>query len=288
MAAQTTSWYTVTTLLLGGSLISAQQSSGTANQLTPEEKASGWTLLFDGATWTNWTLSKVRSTTWWKIADGWIQSVPRGEDDDGRRLATLQSFRNFELEFEWRITRGGNSGVKYRLQRIWRVEPEDLETGAVKLAPVTLATLQQGTALGFEYQLTDDENAPDALDNPARSSAALYRLIKPQKPAPVVAGTIHSSRIRVIGSRVEHWLDGKQVLQGDLGSDAVRTILRRNRENGLAKFKAARKPQDRYNGLLEQVTAEVLLNCDVEESPIDFQHHLSGIAFRSIKIRRLK
>jgi hypothetical protein len=56
----------------------------------------------------------------------------------------------------------------------------------------------------------------------------------------------------------------------------------------LAKFRGAKEPQVKYNGLLERVTAETLLEYDVEESPIDFQHHLSGIAFRSIKIRRLK
>jgi hypothetical protein len=266
----------------------AQPSSDAANQLTMEEKANGWSRLFDGSTWTNWTLSKVPSTTWWRIADGWIHSVPRGEDGNGRRLATLESFRNFELQFEWRIAKAGNSGVKYRLQRIWEFAPEDLETGAVKLIPVTLETLEKGTALGFEYQLTDDENAPDALDSPSRSTAALYRLITPQKSSAIVAGTIHSSRIKVVGSRVEHWLDGTQVLEVDLRSAMVRAVLRQNRETGLAKFKRGTTSQDKYNGLLEQTTADALLAYDVEESPIDFQHHLSGIAFRNIKIRRLK
>ena len=281
-------WYVLMTVLLGRALVPAQVSTNVPNQLTPDEKASGWTLLFDGSTWTNWTLSTVPSTTWWKIVDGWIQSVPRGADDDSRRLATLQSFQNFDLMFEWKIAKAGNSGVKYRLQRIWHFEPEDLDTGAIKLSRVTPETLEQGTALGFEYQLTDDEHAPDALDSPTRSSAALYRLIAPMKAEPVVAGTIHSSRIKVVGSRVEHWLDGKQVLQGDLRSPEIRAVLRRNREIGLAKFKGAADEQDRYNGLLEQITAEVLSGYDVEESPINLQHHLSGIAFRNIKIRRLK
>jgi hypothetical protein len=251
-----------------------------ANQLTSEEQAESWMLLFDGRTWANWTLSKHPATTWWKIEDGWIQSIPRGEDDGTRRLATLESFRDFELQFEWKVSKAGNSGVKYRIQRIWQFEPEHLQTGIVKLAPVTLKTLEEGTALGFEYQLTDDENAPDALDSPARSSAAMYRLIAPQKERPVVADTVHSSRIRVIGSRVEHWLDGKMVLEGDLRSETVRAVLQRNRESGTAKFKGATNEQDRYNGLLEQVTAESLLRYDVAESPIDFQHHLSGVAFR--------
>ena len=275
-----------TTVLLAAAL-SAQHPIA-PNQLTPEEKAAGWTLLFDGRTWANWTLSKHASTTWWKIEDGWIQSIPRGQEDTGRRLATLESFRDFELQFEWKVSKAGNSGVKYRIQRVWQFEPEHLDTGIMKLAPVTLQTLEGGTALGFEYQLTDDENAPDALDSPVRSSAALYRVIAPQKVRPVTADTVHSSRVRVAGSKVEHWLDGKQVLHGDLRSDGVRAALRQNRENGLAKFKGAATPQDRYNGLLEQVTAESLLRNDVEESPIDFQHHLSGIAFQNIKIRRLK
>ena len=84
-----------------------------ANQLTAEENAAGWKLLFDGKSWTNWTLSAIRKSSWWKIERGWIRSVPQGKSNQGRRLATIESFRNFELQFEFKIAKRGNSGVKY-------------------------------------------------------------------------------------------------------------------------------------------------------------------------------
>src|SRR5436190_23183672 len=158
-----------------------------------------------------------------------MRSVPRGKSDEGRRLATIESFRNFELQFEWKIAKQGNSGVKYRLQGVWRFRPEDMETGRTALLAPTLEALQAGTALGFEYQLTDDENAPDALDSPSRSSAALYRIAAPRKPHPVVAGTVHFTRIKISGDRFEHWLDGERATEGDLRSDALRAVLEKNR-----------------------------------------------------------
>lgn len=274
-------------LLLTAPLLRGQPSDTARNQLTPQEKANGWILLFDGRTWNNWTLSRVPETTWWKIEEGWIQSVPRGQSG-GRRLATLESFRDFELQFEWKIAREGNSGVKYRIQRVWLFKPEDMQTGKPELLPVTIDALESGTAIGFEYQLTDDENAPDALDSPSRSSASLYRLVAPRKSRPVRAGTVHSSRIRVVGSRFEHWLDDRQVAAGDLASESIRSVLQSNRAAGSKKFETATEEQQKYNGLLERVTADTLLGMDCNSSPIDFQHHLSGVWFRNIKVRRLR
>jgi hypothetical protein len=275
-------------LLLAAPLLRGVPADTVPNQLTPQETADGWILLFDGRTWKNFTLSRAPHTTWWKIEDGWIESVTQGNSDGSRRLATLESFRDFELQFEWKIAKEGNSGVKYRIQRVWPFQPEDLQTGKPDLLSVTLDALESGTAIGFEYQLTDDENAPDALDSPYRSSASLYRLVAPRKSRPVRAGTPHSSRIKVVGADFEHWLDGRRVAAGDLTSVAIRTVLRENRATGSRKFETATEEQEKYNGLLERVTADTLLRFDSVSSPIDFQHHLSGVWFRNIKIRRLR
>jgi hypothetical protein len=148
-------------LVLGTTLLAQPITASSVNQLTAEEKAAGWTLLFDGQSWTNWTLSKVPKSTWWKIERGWIRSSPRGSGG-GRRLATLESFRDFELQFQWKIAKKGNSGVKYRIQRVWRFQPEHMDTGQVVLLEPTEEAFPAGHPLGFEYQLTDDENAPDA------------------------------------------------------------------------------------------------------------------------------
>jgi hypothetical protein len=111
--------------------------------------------------------------------------------------------------------------------------------------------------------------------------------VPPRGAGPVIAGTIHASRIRVAGSRFQHWLDGKLVADGNLKSEAIRSVLRSNMEAGVKRFEAATEPRDRYNGLLERVTAQSLLIFDTDQSPIDFQHHYSGICFRNIKVRRL-
>ena len=158
----------------------------------------------------------------------------------GPPFLSLESFRDFELQFEWRISRAGNSGVKYRIQRIWPFRPEDLQTGKPDLMPVTIEALESGTAIGFEYQLTDDENAPDALDSPSRSSASLYRLVAPRKPGPVKAGSVHASRIKIVRSRFEHWLDGRRVAAGSLDSGAVRALLRRTEP--LVRRSSKRRP----------------------------------------------
>ncbi len=280
---------TIALVLILGSAARAQPPQPTSvNQLTAEEEAAGWFLLFDGKTWTNWTLSKVRKSARWKIDRGWIRTDTRGNSDEGRQLSTLESFRNFELQFEWKIAKGGNSGVKYRIQRVWQFNPSDLKTGHVDLVPPTLDAMNDGLPIGFEYQLTDDENAPDALDSPSRSSAALYRVVIPRKPHPVVAGTIHATRIKVSGDHFEHWLDGESVAAGNLRSDALRAVLETNRAAGLRKFETATGDQQRYDGVLERVTAESLLRLDVDSSPIHFQYHRSAVWFRNIKIRRLE
>lgn len=255
--------------------------------------AADWQPLFDGRTWQNWSLSLLPESGWWMIEDGWIKSRPEGPaqgSGQGRRLFTLESYRNFELEFTWRVEREGNSGVKYRVQRA-NVAPVGVSLDEViagsRLEPPTLESLQQGFAVGFEYQLTDDEHAPDALDSPQRATAALYRLAAARKAAPVRAGTEHVSRIRVVGWRFEHWLDGRKVLAGDLHSSAMRTRLRANVALAQAKLAQATTPRERYDASIVLLTAETLANATLEAAPIDFQHHRSGIAFRNIRIRRL-
>jgi len=156
-----------------------------------------------------------------------------------------------------------------------------------RLVPPTLANLQLGFAVGFEYQLTDDEYAPDALDSPMRASAALYRLAAARKPGPVKAGTEHVSRIRVQGWRFEHWLDGRKVLSGDSKSKGIMARLKYNVELAQQKMAEAKTARERYDASVLRLTAETLANATLESAPIDFQHHRSGVAFRNIRIRRL-
>lgn len=264
------------------------------NALNDQERKDGFTQLFDGNTFANFTLRKTPDTPWWVIEDGWIRSeASKGADwsksfDQGRRLRTLEAYRDFDLRFDFKIAKEGNSGVKYRLQGFWSGLDRD---GRVPdpVDPLTPANFSDGrTMLGFEYQITDDENAADALDGPSRASAALYKIVAAKKHGPVKAGTIHSARIMVNGTRFEHWSDGERVAEGDLASDEVRAVLQSNRADGAKKLREGANFRDRYNGALEQVQADQLLRLEVPESPIDFTHHNSGVWFRNIRIKRLR
>src|SRR5947208_11144198 len=86
------------------------------NELTPQEKSAGWRLLFDGKTYANWEdpTKKSPPSQAFTIEDGCIKSLPHPLIDED--LFTKQLFRDFELEFDWKISPGGNSGIKYRIQ----------------------------------------------------------------------------------------------------------------------------------------------------------------------------
>ena len=95
------------------------------NALTPEEKAAGWTLLFDGKTMHGWDDPRMKSPPGdaWTIEDGCLKANrnPRITED----LFSQDTFTDFELMLEWRISPRGNSGVKYRIQDHWFIAPKE-------------------------------------------------------------------------------------------------------------------------------------------------------------------
>jgi 3-keto-disaccharide hydrolase len=161
--------------------------------------------LFDGKTTTGWRGFKKPAFPdhGWTVQDGWLKNVPpaRGSGEHGGGdIITVDTFDDFDLELEWKIAPGGNSGVKYLVS-------ED-QPGA--------------SAVAHEYQMVDDATNADAKIGPHRATGALYDAI----PAPATkrvkpAGEINTSRILVKGNHVEHWLNGAKVLEYELGSDAL-------------------------------------------------------------------
>jgi len=184
---------------LGIVLLGATSDSHGArpNKLTRSEKAAGWKLLFDGRNTDAWRGAKSESfpERGWSVQEGWLHCSGEKAGD----LLTKQRFEQFELQFEWKIEKGGNSGVKYFV-----VEP-------------------RGLSLGHEYQLIDDANHPDAgLAEGKRLTASFYDVIarRPDvKPRPF--GEINTSRIVVRGNHVEHWLNGQMAVEYECGSTAV-------------------------------------------------------------------
>jgi len=219
-----------------------------SNQLSDEERRAGWRLLFDGRTTEGWVevTGKPFPTNCWTVNEDSLKSIVRtgGAQD----IRTTGSFRSFDLRFDWKLLAGGNSGVKYLIQR---VDEWDNKAG------------RQARARGIEYQLAD-EHHPDAAD-PTRRSGSLYSAIAPHPMVAPRIGAFNHSRIVVSKGHIEHWINGTKVIDTVIESPQVQRILRDNR---------TKKGQPELPLLME--------------SPISLQNHSSEAWFRNIKLRVLE
>ena len=188
-------------LAVGLLLQTALLADGVPNQLTPQEKAGGWQLLFDGKTTDGWRSFKKQSfpTNAWVVEGGWLHCLGKSGGD----IISASEYEAFELEWEWKLEPGGNSGLKYFV----------LES--------------RNSALGHEYQMLDDATNPDGkIANGKHVTASFYDVLKPAVTPPTKPiGEINWSRIVVKGNHVEHWLNGVKVLDYDCGSDAVKAAV---------------------------------------------------------------
>jgi hypothetical protein len=177
------------------------------NELTSLERDSGWELLFDGATTGGWRSYGKPGfpEQGWNVADGCLHHEPQGGGGD---IVFERPFADFELEFDWKLAAGANSGVKYRVPEL------GLPFGMV--AP--------------EYQILDDAAHQSA--EPDTKAAALFVIAAPEGALPNPAGEFNSSRIVARGSRFEHWLNGVRVLSVDTASDEWKRAV------GASKFVA--------------------------------------------------
>jgi hypothetical protein len=169
-------------------LLAAGCVSGWANAA---QRANVWHSLLAGGSvdaWRGWTSPGLPAG--WHIVKGAL--TKKGEVDD---LVTRAEFGNFELELEWKLAKGGNSGIFYRGTR----EYDHIYWSAP------------------EYQLLDDANTPDGRSR-VTSAASVYGLYPPT--ANVVKPFDHwnTTRIIVNGAHVEHWLNGQKVVDYELRS----------------------------------------------------------------------
>ncbi len=168
----------------------------------------GWRSLFDGSTPKGWVdvTGKPFPTHSWTIEDGCLKTrvTKDGEED----IRTVESFTSFELQWEWKLAKLGNSGVKYLIQRTndW-VNKQG----------------RQARARGLEYQLVD-LYSDDAKD-PTRITGALYSIFPPSN-ANWKIGEFNESKLIVNGTHVEHWLNGTQVLSYETTDPKVPEALR--------------------------------------------------------------
>ncbi|MDP2338847.1 MAG: DUF1080 domain-containing protein [Bacteroidota bacterium] len=222
------------------------------------EIKEGWKLLFDGKTFNGWRgLGRDHVPNGlWEIEDGQIKKVNTGDVKkltDGRPveggdLMTTETFANFELSFEWKINKAGNSGLKYNVS-----EEMSQEYGS------------KSSALGFEYQLLDDgDEAYKGKLKPSQFSGSLYDLLPAKDIVLNSIGEFNSSRILVDGNHVEHWLNGIKVLEFEFGSKELEDAYK------VSKFSQMPGFQDKRKG------------------HIVLQDHNDESWFRNIKIRELK
>lgn len=209
----------------------AEAVETTANTLTEQEKKDGWRLLWDGRTTEGWRSAKAETFPGkgWEIKDGVLAVLAAGgaEAAAGGDIITRERFSEFELLVDFKITPGANSGIKYFVQP--------------NLDPITGAGAKAatGSAIGLEFQILDDQRHPDAKAgrDGNRTIASLYDLMPAaatKEPSPV--GEWNTARIVVSGKHVEHWLNGKKVLEYERGSEVFRELVKKSKYKQIPGF----------------------------------------------------
>jgi len=170
------------------------------NMLSGQEKKDGWTLLFDGKTMNGWHLfNKGTIPSAWSVDSGRLKCDPHAKDVKHGDLVTDEVYQDFDLRFEWKISRAGNSGLFINVQE----RPE---------LPTTFST-------GPEYQLLDDKNVePDYLKNPTHKAAAIFGVVPNNSNSMPKPDEWNQSRILQQKGKVTFWLNNVQTVQVDLQS----------------------------------------------------------------------
>lgn len=177
----------------------APEVNAVPNTLSPAEVADGWKLLFNGKDSEGWRGAKldIFPTKGWVIEDGLLKVMPAdgGESTNGGDIVTTDTYKNFILSVDFKITEGANSGIKYF------VDP-DLNKG-------------EGSAIGCEFQILDDERHPDAKLGVKgnRKLGSLYDLIPAPEKKPFNINDFNTAVVIVMGNHVEHWLNGEKLLE---------------------------------------------------------------------------
>lgn len=222
------------------------------NYLSDHEKQGGWKLLFDGKTTDGWVGAYKNKfpEKGWVVKDGTLTvlSSDGGESTNGGDIVSRDTYGAFDLTFDFKLSPGANSGVKYF---------------------VTQKENNQGSAIGLEYQIVDDKLHPDAKlgREGNRSLASLYDLITANKPSRFLhpTGEWNSGRVVVYpDNRVEHYLNGAKVLEYVRGSKDFKDLV------AISKYK-------QWPNFGEAPQGHILL-----------QDHGNEVSFRSVKIKKLR
>ncbi|MEK6479370.1 DUF1080 domain-containing protein [Catalinimonas sp. 4WD22] len=207
-------------------------------------ESEGWTMLFDGSGTDHW----VELGTNRFPENGWVIENGALVLNEGGNIVTREQYSDFDLSFEFNLTEGANSGIKYYVAELTNEKSSD--------------TVMNGP----EYQIIDDVDNPDIQDRKDETvtTAALYLLYSPENKKLLPPGQWNQGRIVSKDNQVEHWLNGVKVVSYERGSQ---DFLQKKMDT---KFK-------NYPNYGEVPNGHIMLT----------DHH-DKVYFRNIKIKRLK
>lgn len=232
------------------------------------QDADGYYVIFDGTSTNGWRgYGKDALPSRWSIEDGCLKfsgtGTGEGQTGEGGDVIFAHKFRNFELELEWKVSKGGNSGIFYLAQEVTTKN----EDGTERYEPIYISAP--------EYQVLDNANHPDAklgVDG-NRQSASLYDMIpaKPQNQNPF--GEWNKARIMVYKGTVVHGQNDANVVEYHLWTQQWTDMLQ------ASKFSQEKWP----------LAFELLNNCGGEnhEGYIGFQDHGDDVRFRNVRVKVL-
>ena len=177
-----------------------------------------WEILFDGETVKG--LRGYRQSDFpsdhWTIIDGTLKTIP----GHGTDLISENVYKDFELELEWKVPEGGNSGIFYFATEegdyIWQTAPE--------------------------MQVLDNKVHTDGK-NTLTSAGALYAMIAPSKVVVKPIGEFNQVRIKSKNNKIEHWLNGTKILEYVYGSDAMWDLVAKSKFSSMPLFAKATEGQ---------------------------------------------
>ncbi|MEP6682575.1 MAG: DUF1080 domain-containing protein [Parafilimonas sp.] len=222
--------------------ISTQKDTTINNQLTSQQKTNSWFLLFDGKTLNGWRTFKNKPGSW-KAENGTICSYT--SDTGHADLISDEMYENFELDIDWKISPQGNSGILYLVT-------EDYD--------VTYLS-------GPEYQLIDDNNFPEKIEDWQKTGAD-YAMKAPSVKAANKPGEWNTTKIIVNKGHVEHWLNDKKVVEYNLWSDQWKQLKANGKWKDDAGYGAAK-------------SGHIALQSSHSKT------ETSGVCFKNIMIKKL-